>query len=164
MWSAVAARLLQDLDTRNLAEFEAGFRIVRDGLNACGSLGRQAGVAAQFGNFTRRAIAAGIDRTRFVDWFGPSELLSAPAGRIRGRVPYFDNMKGRGKVLGSDRVVYFVHFAMIQGDGFRSLDGGQLVEFTAWYGTFNTGPGMAANHLVRVTEGSTTEPSTATAG
>jgi CspA family cold shock protein len=137
----------------NLAEFEAGFRVVRDSLNACVPLGRQAGVSALFGNFTRRAIAAGMDRTRFVDWFGPAHLLSAPAGRIRGRVLYYDKAKGRGKVLGSDRVVYFVHFSMIQGDGFRSLDDGQLVEFTARPGTFNGVPGVAAYDVARLTEG-----------
>lgn len=138
--------------------------VVRDGLNACNPLGRQAGVAALFGDFTRRAIAAGVDRTRFVDWLGPMQLVSAPAGRIRGRVLYFNNAKGRGKVLGSDRIVYVVYFSMIEGDVFGSLDAGQLVEFTAWYGAFNSGPGLAAIDLVRLTDGPTAEPSTATAG
>ena len=112
---------------------------------------------ALFGSFTRHAIAAGIDRTRFVEWLGSAEILSAPLGRMRGRVLYFDNAKGRGKVLGSDAVVYFVHFSMIHGSGFRSLDGGQLVEFTPQHGSFNGVLGVAAYELVRLAEDSDAE-------
>ena len=153
MWSAVARALVSKLEGRNPAEFEVAFPIVREAVDACDAIGRQAAMAALFGDFTRRAIAAGIDRTRFVEWFGPADILSAPSGRMRGRVLYFSNPKGRGKVLGSDGVVYFVHFSMIQGPGFKSLDGGQLVEFTPQYGTFNSGPGMGALNVVRLTEG-----------
>jgi len=164
MWAAVVANLLEALQSGSLAQFEAGFLVVRDAVNTCDPIGRQAAMEALFGSLTRRAIAAGIDRTRFVEWFGPAEILSAPAGRMRGRVLYFDNAKGRGKVLGSDGVVYFVHFSMIQGPGFRSLDGGQLVEFTPQYGTFNGGPGVAASELARLTEGPDAEGRPSMAG
>jgi len=153
LWEAVAASLLEALQSGSQAKFEVGFRVVREAVNACDAIGRRAATQALFGSFTRHAIAAGIDRTRFVEWFGPAEILSAPVGRVRGRVLYFDNAKGRGKVLGSDRAIYFVHFSMIQGPGFRALDGGQLVEFTPWPGSFNGVLGVAASQLVRLTEG-----------
>lgn len=48
----------------------------------------------------------------------------------RGTVKWFNNEKGFGfiEVDGKDDV--FVHFSAIQGDGFKSLEEGQEVEFT----------------------------------
>lgn len=48
----------------------------------------------------------------------------------RGKVKWFNNEKGFGfiEVDGKDDV--FVHFSAIQGDGFKSLEEGQEVEFT----------------------------------
>ena len=157
MWSVVAARLLEQLEGGNLSEFEAGFRIVRDALGVCEPVGRQEAVAALFGDFTRRAIALGVDRRRFAEWFGPAEIFKAPSGRMRGRVLYFNNAKGRGKVLGSDRTVYFVHFAMIRAAGFRSLDAGQLVEFTPELLVINGQEGPAASDVARLAEADATE-------
>lgn len=147
LWGAVADRLLQQLETEHLSEFDAGFEVVRDALLTCDAICREAAMPALFGDFTRRAIATGIDRTRFVDWFGPAEILRAPSGRVRGRVLYFNNAKGSGKVLGADRNVYFVHFSMIQSSGFRSLAGGQLVEFRPQSGSFNGVLGLGAYDL-----------------
>ncbi|MEQ4506134.1 MAG: cold shock domain-containing protein [Enterococcus casseliflavus] len=47
-----------------------------------------------------------------------------------GKVKWFNNEKGFGFITvdGGDDV--FVHFSAIQGDGFRSLEEGQEVEFT----------------------------------
>ena len=47
-----------------------------------------------------------------------------------GTVKWFNNEKGFGFITvdGGDDV--FVHFSAIQGDGFRSLEEGQEVEFT----------------------------------
>ena len=47
-----------------------------------------------------------------------------------GTVKWFNNEKGFGfnTVDGGDDV--FVHFSAIQGDGFKSLEEGQEVEFT----------------------------------
>ena len=130
---------------------------MRGALNVSTPSVRQAAMPLLFGDFTRRAIAAGFDRTRFVEWFGPEEILKAPAGRMRGRVLYFNNAKGRGKVLGSDGDLYFVHFSMIRGDGFRSLDGGQLVEFSPRSGSFNSIQGVGAYDVARLDEGEDTE-------
>ncbi|MGX7058395.1 cold-shock protein [Vagococcus humatus] len=47
----------------------------------------------------------------------------------RGKVKWFNNEKGFGfiEVDGKDDV--FVHFSAIQGDGFKTLEEGQDVEF-----------------------------------
>ena len=152
MWTAVARSLLHDLESGDLAKFEERVRIVRDALNVSSAAGRQAAMPLLFGDFTRRAIGASFDRTRFVDWFGPAEILEAPSGRMRGRVLYFSNDKGHGKVLGADRVVYFVHFSAVRASGFRSLDGGQLVEFRPERGSFNGVDGFGAYDLTVLAE------------
>lgn len=47
-----------------------------------------------------------------------------------GKVKWFNNEKGFGFITvdGGDDV--FVHFSAIQGDGFKSLEEGQEVEYT----------------------------------
>ncbi len=54
--------------------------------------------------------------------------------RITGNVKWFDTAKGYGFLEreGGDDV--FVHFRAIQGDGFKTLDEGQKVEFTVTRG------------------------------
>ncbi|SEB77420.1 cold shock domain-containing protein [Paenibacillus sp. GP183] len=61
---------------------------------------------------------------------------------MKGTVKWFNAEKGYGfiSVEGGDDV--FVHFSAIQGDGFKSLDEGQEVEFDITQG--NRGP-QAAN-------------------
>ena len=73
---------------------------------------------------------------------------------------YFKHEKGHGKVLGADRVVYFVHFSMIRATGFRSLEDGQLVEFTPQFSTVNAGPCWAANEAVPIPETDAAQPDT----
>jgi len=60
----------------------------------------------------------------------------------RGTVKWFNAEKGFGfiEVEGSDDV--FVHFSAIEGEGYKSLDDGQEVEFDVVEG--NRGP-QAAN-------------------
>jgi CspA family cold shock protein len=152
LWAAVAATLLQDLASGDLDTFETRFRIVSDALKVCPAAGRQAAMPLLFGDFTRRAIAASFDRTRFVEWFGPAEILAAPSGRMRGRALYFDNSKGRGKLLGADGTVCFVHYSFIRASGFRSLDGGQLVEFRPQRGSYNGVEGIGAYDVTPVAE------------
>ena len=52
----------------------------------------------------------------------------------QGKVKWFNNEKGFGfiELEGGDDV--FVHFSAIQGDGFKSLEEGQAVEFTVTTG------------------------------
>jgi CspA family cold shock protein len=54
--------------------------------------------------------------------------------RITGSVKWFDTAKGYGFLErdGGDDV--FVHFRAIQGEGFKTLDEGQKVEFTVTKG------------------------------
>jgi CspA family cold shock protein len=61
---------------------------------------------------------------------------------LKGTVKWFNAEKGYGfiQVEGGDDV--FVHFSAIQGEGFKTLDEGQLVEFEITQG--NRGP-QAAN-------------------
>ena len=53
------------------------------------------------------------------------------AERVTGTVKWFNNSKGFGFLSGDglERDI-FVHFSAIQGDGYRSLEEGQTVEFT----------------------------------
>lgn len=53
-------------------------------------------------------------------------------GRVKGTVKWFDNAKGYGFISQEeikDKDI-FVHFRSIVGDGYRSLNEGQAVEFT----------------------------------
>ena len=54
--------------------------------------------------------------------------------RVTGTVKWFNDGKGYGFIAreGGDDV--FVHFSAIQGNGFRSLQEGQQVEFTIQQG------------------------------
>ena len=51
------------------------------------------------------------------------------ADRLTGTVKWFNSTKGFGFILreGSDDV--FVHYSSIRGEGYRTLDEGQQVEF-----------------------------------
>lgn len=60
----------------------------------------------------------------------------------RGTVKWFSNEKGYGFIERPDGDDVFVHFSAIQGDGFKSLEEGQEVEFDIVQG--NRGP-QAAN-------------------
>ncbi len=46
-----------------------------------------------------------------------------------GTVKWFNADKGYGFIEGEDSEDVFVHFSAIQGDGFKTLDEGQRVEF-----------------------------------
>ena len=47
----------------------------------------------------------------------------------QGAVKWFDPKKGYGFIDGPDGQDVFVHYSQIQGDGFRSLKDGELVEY-----------------------------------
>jgi CspA family cold shock protein len=46
-----------------------------------------------------------------------------------GTVKWFDSKKGFGFILGDEGQDVFVHFSVIEGDGFRSLKDGELVSY-----------------------------------
>lgn len=47
----------------------------------------------------------------------------------KGKVKWFNNAKGYGFISKEDGSDIFVHFSSIRGDGYKSLDEGQEVEF-----------------------------------
>jgi CspA family cold shock protein len=61
---------------------------------------------------------------------------------MQGKVKWFNAEKGFGFIESNEGGDVFVHFSAIQGDGFKTLDEGQNVEFDVVEG--NRGP-QAAN-------------------
>ena len=47
----------------------------------------------------------------------------------KGRVKWFNNAKGYGFIAKEDGSDIFVHYSSIEGDGYKSLEQGQEVEF-----------------------------------
>ncbi len=56
------------------------------------------------------------------------------AEREKGTVKWFNNSKGYGFITRENGEDVFVHYQSIQGDGYKSLDEGQQVEFTVAQG------------------------------
>lgn len=50
---------------------------------------------------------------------------------MHGTVKWFKKKPGYGFITDSEGKDYFVHYSSIVGDGFRSLEEGQAVEFTS---------------------------------
>ena len=67
--------------------------------------------------------------------------------RVNGKVKWFNGSKGYGFLERSDgEPDVFVHFSAIQGDGFRSLEEGEAVEFTI----VQTDKGLQAEDVSKV--------------
>jgi cold shock protein len=62
--------------------------------------------------------------------FGGSSAMS----RISGKVKWFNNAKGYGFIEQPGSSDIFVHYSAIQGDGFKTLEQGQEVEFEVTQG------------------------------
>lgn len=57
------------------------------------------------------------------------------AERETGTVKWFNNTKGYGFIArGDDQPDIFVHYSAVRGEGYRSLEEGQRVEFTITQG------------------------------
>lgn len=54
--------------------------------------------------------------------------------RVSGTVKWFDNAKGYGFISRNGEDDVFVHFRAIRGEGYRSLQEGQQVEFNVVQG------------------------------
>jgi cold shock protein len=64
--------------------------------------------------------------------------------RVTGKVKWFNGAKGYGFIEREEGGDVFVHFSAIQGNGFRSLEEGQSVEFNV-----EKGPkGLQATNVV----------------
>lgn len=60
-----------------------------------------------------------------------SEQPSAQLTGIEGEVKWFDSRKGFGFIVGPEGQDIFVHYTVIQGDGFRVLKDGSKVIYDA---------------------------------
>jgi CspA family cold shock protein len=61
--------------------------------------------------------------------FAPRNARQESTMRITGKVKWFNNAKGYGFIEQESGSDVFVHFSAIQGNGFRTLEEGQAVEF-----------------------------------
>ncbi len=64
----------------------------------------------------------------------PSPDLAPPpaptvGGVLRGSVKWFNDQKGFGFILDAEDRDVFVHYAVIEGDGFKTLEEGEVVEY-----------------------------------
>jgi cold shock protein len=60
-----------------------------------------------------------------------SEQSSEHLTEVEGTVKWFDPRKGFGFIVGPDQQDIFVHFTVIEGDGFRVLKDGSIVTYDA---------------------------------
>ena len=63
-----------------------------------------------------------------------------------GSVKWFNDAKGYGFITTDDNQAVFVHHSEIQGEGFRSLEEEQRVEFTVE----ETGKGLQAKGVIKI--------------
>lgn len=66
--------------------------------------------------------------------------------RVTGTVKWFNNAKGFGFITRNEGDDVFVHFRSIRGDGYRTLDEGQSVEFSVIEGP----KGLQAEDVMKV--------------
>ena len=65
---------------------------------------------------------------------------------VTGTVKWFDVKKGFGFLVNSDGKDVFVHFSCIEGEGFRALKDGELVE----YEQIDGDKGLSARNVKRI--------------
>jgi CspA family cold shock protein len=80
--------------------------------------------------------------------FAGSDIMSAQSDQfvgVDGQVKWFDPRKGFGFVIGPDGQDIFVHYSVIQGDGFKVLKDGSRVNYDA----VRSDKGWKATRVVR---------------
>jgi cold shock protein len=90
---------------------------------------------------------------RILDWyrwitrhFGGTKRGKSGAAREKGRVKWFNNTKGYGFVERENGEDIFVHYSSILGNGYKSLEEGQAVEFTVTEGK----KGLQATEVTKI--------------
>jgi len=71
-----------------------------------------------------------------------------------GTVKWFDSKKGFGFIVGDEGEDVFVHFSVIQGDGFRSLKDGEAVDYEVERGA----KGLLAKAVRRISANTVKDP------
>ena len=66
--------------------------------------------------------------------------------KVRGKVKWFSDSKGYGFISQADGPDVFVHHSNIEGEGFKTLEEGQEVEFEVVQGN----KGLQAEKVVKV--------------
>ncbi len=66
--------------------------------------------------------------------------------RVQGRVKWFNDAKGYGFISQDDGNDVFVHHSAIQGEGFKTLQENQVVEFEVVQGA----KGLQAQNVVKL--------------
>jgi CspA family cold shock protein len=64
----------------------------------------------------------------------------------RGKVKWFNNSKGYGFIERENGQDVFVHYSAVDGDGYKTLEEGQAVEFEVTEGS----KGLQAIHVTKV--------------
>jgi CspA family cold shock protein len=75
-----------------------------------------------------------------------TEIWAQEASMLKGKVKWFNDAKGYGFIEQDTREDVFVHFSVIQMDGFKTLAEGQTVEFEMKTGD----KGLSAASVMRV--------------
>ena len=52
----------------------------------------------------------------------------------KGKIKWFSNQKGYGFITGEDGKDVFVHFSALSGEGYKTLEEGQAVEYEVTQG------------------------------
>jgi CspA family cold shock protein len=68
--------------------------------------------------------------------------------RVQGRVKWFNDAKGYGFISQEDGNDVFVHHSAIQGEGFKTLQENQVVEFEVVQGA----KGLQAQNVVKLVD------------
>ena len=98
-------------------------------------MGLMLSMALRWGAFPQRAVEAAQALAVFfcarkLIWnFGGMFQQGRRTMRITGKVKWFNNAKGYGFIERDGGSDVFVHYSAISGNGFRSLEEGQAVEF-----------------------------------
>jgi cold shock protein len=89
-----------------------------------------------------------IDPSDELQFLNVMQLRRRQVARLQGKVKWFNNSKGYGFIGQEGGADVFVHYSAIQGDGFKSLQEGDTVEFEIVQGQ----KGPQADQVTKVVE------------